>query len=44
MGREKMDAETCENSLRIELSYLLKSGLIQKDKRIMSSISWLSMV
>lgn len=40
MGRWSTGAQTCEGSLRIELSYLLKSKLIEKGKHKLCSFSW----
>lgn len=40
MGREKTGAETCEESLRLELSFLLKEGYIKKQQFVKSNLSW----
>lgn len=42
MGRCNTGAITTKECLRIELSYLLKSKLIQKNKKIASELSWTS--
>ncbi|MBS7565306.1 hypothetical protein KHS38_12910 [Mucilaginibacter sp. Bleaf8] len=40
MGRSGTGAATTKGSHRIELTYLLKQGLIQKGKQINGSLSW----
>lgn len=41
MGRYSTGAWTCEESKRIELSYLLKKGYLKKGKYLISSLRWI---
>ena len=40
MGRWSTGAETCQGSKRIELSFLIKKGYLQKGRRTQGSIEW----
>lgn len=40
MGRMPTGSQTCEGSKRIELSYLLRNGYLQKGKTTLGKLSW----
>ncbi|MEM9822962.1 MAG: hypothetical protein AAF985_17920 [Bacteroidota bacterium] len=42
MGRQRTSAQSCENSHRIELSFLLKEGYLRKNEYKSGGISWIN--